>query len=117
MVRPDGRWQFLGREDDIIVASGYNISPVEVERVIGEHGSVAEVAVVAAPDGRGGTVVRAVVVRADRSVPAAELEQAIRADVTRRIGKHASPRIVDYVDVLPRNEVGKLQRARLRGAR
>jgi acetyl-CoA synthetase len=117
VVRPDGRWQFLGREDDIIVASGYNISPVEVERVIGEHGSVAEVAAVAAPDGRGGTVVRAVVVRADRSVPAAELEQAIRADVTRRIGKHASPRIVDYVDALPRNEVGKLQRARLRGAR
>jgi acetyl-CoA synthetase len=117
VVRPDGRWQFLGREDDIIVASGYNISPVEVERVIGEHAGVAEVAAVAAPDGRGGTTVRAVVVRTDRSVPAGELEQAIRADVTRRIGRHASPRIVDYVDALPRNEVGKLQRARLRDAR
>lgn len=117
VVRPDGRWQFLGRQDDIIVASGYNISPIEVERVIGEHPSVAEVAAVAAPNGGGGTVVRAVIVRTDRSVPIAELERDLRTEVTRRVGAHASPRIVDYVEALPRNEVGKLQRALLREAR
>lgn len=111
--RPDGRWQFLGRDDDIIVASGYNVSPVEVERVIAEQAGVTEVAAVAAPDGRGGTVVRAVIVR-DPAVPTTELELAIRGAVTRRVGAHASPRIVDYADTLPRNEVGKLQRARLR---
>lgn len=113
VVRPDGRWQFLGRADDMIVASGYNVSPVEVERVIGELAGVTEVAAVAASDGRGGTVVRAVIVR-DPAVPAAELEQKIRVDVTRRVGAHASPRIVEYADALPRNEVGKVQRARLR---
>jgi len=118
-VRADGRWCFLGRDDDMIVTSGYNVSPVEVERVIAEHPGVAEVAAVAAEGPRGGTVVRAVVVRAvvvragDES-PADQLAQELRAEVTRRVGAHASPRIVDYVDALPRNEVGKLQRGALR---
>ncbi|WP_199434499.1 aldehyde dehydrogenase family protein [Qaidamihabitans albus] len=58
-VRPDGRWCFLGREDDMIIASGYNISPVEVERVLAEHPNVLEAAAVAAPGPNGGTVLRA----------------------------------------------------------
>ncbi|TWF77605.1 acetyl-CoA synthetase [Pseudonocardia hierapolitana] len=116
VVRPDGRWQFLGREGDIIVTRGYNVGPVEVERVIGEHPAVAEVAVVAAPGTRGGTVVRAVLVAADPAVPRDEVEQAVRETVARRIGPHASPRVVDWTDALPRNEVGKLQRARLRSS-
>jgi acetyl-CoA synthetase len=116
VVRADGRWQFLGREDDIIVTRGYNVGPVEVERIIGEHPAVAEVAVVAAPDGRGGTVVRAVLVAADPAAPREGVEQDVRDAVARRLGRHASPRIVDWVDALPRNEVGKLQRAKLRRA-
>ncbi|PXY30016.1 AMP-binding protein [Prauserella endophytica] len=113
-TRPDGRWVFLGREDDMIVTSGYNVSPVDVERVLNELPGVAEAAAVAAPGPGGGTVVRAVVVRAPSAPPSAELEQRLRAEVTSRIGAHASPRVIDYADALPRNEVGKLQRARLR---
>ncbi|WP_214371006.1 AMP-binding protein [Pseudonocardia sp. H11422] len=114
VVRPDGRWRFLGREDDMIVTSGYNVSPVEVERVLGDHPGVAEAAAVAAPGSNGGSVVRAVLVRADTAVPVAELERQLRVEVTRRVGAHASPRVFDYVDALPRNEVGKLLRVALR---
>ncbi|MBN9743492.1 acetate--CoA ligase [Amycolatopsis sp. A1MSW2902] len=112
--RPDGRWCFLGREDDMIVASGYNISPVEVERVLSDHPDVLEAAAVAGAGERGGTVVHAVLVRAPTRTPNAELERQLRAEVGRRVGKHASPRAFEYVDALPRNEVGKLQRVRLR---
>lgn len=114
VIHPDGRWRFLGRDDDMIVTSGYNVSPVEVERVLGDHPAVVEAAAVAAPGRRGGTVVRAVLVRAGDAPPEPELEDQLRAEVTRRVGAHASPRIFDYVDALPRNEVGKLQRVRLR---
>lgn len=113
-VRPDGRWRFLGREDDMIIASGYNISPVEVERVLAEHPNVIEAGAVAAPGPSGGTVVRAVLVRADNELPATELENQLRSAVLQRVGAHARPRIFDYADALPRNEVGKLQRAKLR---
>lgn len=116
-VRPDGRWCFLGREDDMIIASGYNISPVEVERVLAEHPNVLEAAAVAAPGPNGGTVVRAVLVRADNDLRAAGLEQQLRSAVGHRVGAHARPRVFDYVDALPRNEVGKLQRAKLRAER
>lgn len=113
-VRPDGRWCFLGREDDMIVASGYNISPVEVERVLADHPNVLEAAAVAAPGPNGGTVVRAVLVRAGLDLPVAELERQLKSGVGHRVGAHARPRVFDYVDALPRNQVGKLQRAELR---
>ncbi|MQA03380.1 MAG: AMP-binding protein [Streptosporangiales bacterium] len=113
-ARPDGRWCFLGREDDMIITSGYNVSPVEVERVLSEHPGVLEAAAVAGSGDRGGTVVRAVVVRGDGSGDVGELERQLRAEVAHRVGKHASPRLFDYVDALPRNEVGKLQRVQLR---
>lgn len=113
-VLPDGRWQFLGREDDMIITSGYNVSPVEVERVLSEHPGVAEAAAVAGTGRNGGTVVRAVIVRTQPETPAEELEAEMRAAVTRRVGAHATPRLFDYMDALPRNSVGKLLRSALR---
>ncbi|QPP09200.1 acyl--CoA ligase [Streptomyces bathyalis] len=113
-VLSGGRWQFLGREDDMIVTSGYNVSPVEVERVLTEHPGVAEAAAVAGTGRRGGTVVRAVVVRAEPTAPAEELEAELRSAVSRRVGAHAAPRLFDYMDALPRNSVGKLLRSALR---
>ena len=109
-----GRWWFTGRADDVIVTSGYNVGPVEVESVLLEHSGVVEAAAVAAPDPARGSVVRAVVVRA-ADAPAAEvLTDELQAAVRERVGRHAYPRIVDYVDALPRTETGKLRRAALR---
>ncbi|BBG03694.1 MULTISPECIES: AMP-binding protein [Pseudonocardia] len=109
-----GRWRFLGRGDDMIVASGYNIGPVEVERVLADHPAVREAAAVAGTGPGGSTVVRAVLVPESGRPTGEVLERELADAVRRRIGAHARPRLFTYVDALPRNEVGKLQRARLR---
>jgi acetyl-CoA synthetase len=110
----DGRWRFSGRADDVIITSGYNVGPVEVESILLEHPGVEDVAAVAAPDPARGSVVRAVVVRAAGAPAPDELADQLRAIVRERVGRHAYPRIVDYVDELPRTETGKLRRSALR---
>lgn len=109
----DGRWWFVGRSDDLIISAGYNISPVEIENVIQAHPGVAEAAVVGAPDPARGQVVRAVVVPSG-TTPNDQIATDIQEDVRRRIGRHAVPKIVDFVDALPRTETGKLRRNVLR---
>src|SRR5690606_14007503 len=109
----EGRWWFVGRDDDLIVTSGYNVGPTEVENVILDHPGVYDAAVVAAADPDRGSVVRAVVV-ANGSVPQDRLTEEIQAAVRERVGRHAYPRIVDFVDALPRTESGKIRRHVLR---
>jgi acetyl-CoA synthetase len=111
-----GLWWFSGRSDDVIVTSGYNVGPVEVENVLLEHPGVAEAACVAAPDPARGSIVRAVVVRSPGAPPADQLTRELQDAVRQRLGRHAYPRAVDYVDTLPRTETGKLKRAELRDA-
>lgn len=114
-VDEDGQWNFLGRDDDMIVTAGYNVGPVEVEAVLLQHPAVAEAAAVAAPDSAKGFVVRAVIVRhPGGGVSDGELEEQLKALVASRIGRHAVPAVVDLVSSLPRNEVGKVKRADLR---
>ena len=110
----DGRWWFVGRDDDIIVTAGYNVGPIEVESVLLEHPAVAEAAVVAAPDPQRGSVVRAAIVTRADVTAGPELTSELQNSVRTRVGRHAYPRIVDYVDSLPRTEVGKIRRAALR---
>jgi acetyl-CoA synthetase len=109
-----GLWWFTGRADDVIVTSGYNVGPVEVESVLLEHPGVAEAAAVASPDAARGSIVRAVVVPSPDAPPREALTKQLQDAVTKRIGRHASPRVVDYADALPRTETGKLRRAELR---
>ena len=110
----DGRWWFVGRDDDIIVTAGYNVGPIEVETVLLEHPAVAEAAVVASPDPGRGSAVRAVIVARPDASPGPELTAELQQTVRERVGRHAYPRIVDYVESLPRTEVGKIRRAALR---
>lgn len=109
-----GLWWFTGRADDVIVTSGYNVGPVEIESVLLEHRGVVEAAAVAAPDPARGSVVRAVVVRSPDAPPAEALTRELQRAVRERVGHHAYPRIVEYEDALPRTETGKLKRADLR---
>ncbi|MFI6367659.1 acyl-CoA synthetase [Nocardia sp. NPDC050630] len=108
-----GRYWFVGRDDDLIVTSGYNVGPTEVENIILARPGVADAAVVAAPDQLRGAVVRAVVV-ADGTVPQTTLTRDIQAAVKEGLGRHAYPRIVDFVETLPRTETGKIRRNVLR---
>lgn len=109
----EGRWWFQGRADDLIVTSGYNVGPTEVESIVQAQAGVTEAAAVAAPDPQKGSVVRVVVV-SDGTVPRAQLTTQIQAAVRDRLGRHASPRIVDFVAALPRTETGKVLRKDLR---
>jgi acetyl-CoA synthetase len=115
IVRRDGegRYWFVGRDDDLIVTSGYNVGPTEVENVLLGHDGVAEAAAVAAPDAERGSVVRAVIVL-NGQVSAEQVAAELRAAVADKLGRHAAPRIVDFVDELPRTETGKIRRAALR---
>lgn len=110
----DGRYHFSGRADDVIVTSGYNVGPAEVESVLLEHPQVMEAAVVAAPDPDRGSIVRAILVTAGGAGP--ELTETLQGSVRSRIGRHAYPRIIEYVDELPRTATGKIRRAALRDA-
>ncbi len=109
----DGRFRFVGRADDLIVTSGYNVGPSEVEELVLAHPGVLEAAVVGVPDPERGTVVRAVIV-ANGQVPQDKVAAEVRRTVQDKLGRHAYPRIIDFVDALPRTETGKIQRNLLR---
>jgi acyl-coenzyme A synthetase/AMP-(fatty) acid ligase len=110
----DGYLWFEGRTDDVIISSGYRIGPFEVESALGSHAAVAEAAAVAAPDDVRGSVVRAVVVLRPGERPSEELVAALQAHVKERTAPYKYPRIVDFVDALPKTASGKVRRAALR---
>jgi 2-aminobenzoate-CoA ligase len=105
----DGFFWFQARTDDMIISAGYNISGFEVEATLLEHPAVTECAVVAAPDEERGHVVKAFVVAAEE-IDARALQDHVKA----RIAPYKYPRIVEFVDALPRTPTGKVQRNVLR---
>jgi acyl-coenzyme A synthetase/AMP-(fatty) acid ligase len=111
----DGWLRFQGRDDDVIISSGYRIGPFEVESALVAHPAVAEAAAVAAPDEERGSVVRAVVVlRDDRYAPSPELVRELQEHVKRETAPYKYPRIVDFAPELPKTASGKIKRALLR---
>lgn len=110
----DGFLRFVGRADDVIVSSGYRIGPFEVESALVEHTAVADAAVVAAPDAERGSVVKAVVVLGDEYQPSPELAKQLQAHVREVTAPYKYPRIVEFVDRLPRTATGKVKRSALR---
>ncbi|MFN8723616.1 MAG: AMP-binding protein [Rhodospirillales bacterium] len=114
LMDADGYLFYQGRTDDMIVAAGYNIGGPEVEDALLTHPSVRECGVVGAPDEGRGTVVKAYVVPAPGVVPGPDLVKDLQDHVKRTIAPYKYPRAIEFVDVLPRTETGKLQRFRLR---
>ncbi len=111
----DGWLYFEGREDDVIVSAGYRIGPFEVESALVAHPAVAEAAAVAAPDEERGSVVRAVVVLRDRTInPSPQLVRELQEHVKSQTAPYKYPRIVDFVEELPKTASGKIKRAELR---
>jgi acyl-coenzyme A synthetase/AMP-(fatty) acid ligase len=109
----DGHLWFEGRNDDVIVSSGYRIGPVEVESVLLAHPAVAEAAAVAHPDPERGAVVRAIVVPRDRE-PSEELARELQEHCKRETAPYKFPRIVEFATELPKTTSGKIKRAELR---
>ena len=110
----DGFLYFEGRTDDVIISSGYRIGPTEVESALISHPAVTDVAVVAAPDETRGSVVRAVIVLGDGYAPSRTLARELQDHVKTVTAPYKYPRIVDFIDELPRTSSGKLRRLELR---
>lgn len=105
---------FVGRNDDVIKASGYRISPFEVESAIIEHPSVVECAVTGAPDSVRGIVVKATIVLAKTFEPSDELKKDIQNHVKKVTAPYKYPRIIEFVEELPKTISGKIKRAQIR---
>ncbi|MDR0403631.1 MAG: AMP-binding protein [Treponema sp.] len=106
----DGYYWFVGRNDDVIKCSGYRIGPFEVESALMEHPSVLECAVTAIPDPTRGQVVKATIVLARGAAPSEELKRELQNHVKRVTAPYKYPRIVEFVDELPKTVSGKIQR-------
>ncbi len=110
----DGYFFYQARTDDMIISAGYNIAGPEVESALLLHDAVAECGVVGVPDETRGQLVKAfIVLKAGRS-PSHELVIELQTFVKASVAPYKYPRQIEFVDVLPRTETGKLQRFRLR---
>jgi acetyl-CoA synthetase len=115
-VDDDGYFWFVGRDDDVIKSSGYRIGPFEVESALLEHDAVAECAVVGAPDPGGirGIVVKAFVVLAKGYKPSKTLTKELQEYVKKTTAPYKYPRVIEYMDELPKTISGKILRRELR---
>ncbi|MDO4749702.1 MAG: AMP-binding protein [Eubacteriales bacterium] len=110
----DGYYWFVGRHDDVIKCSGYRIGPFEVESALVEHPAVVECAITAAPDPIRGQVVKATVVLAEGYTPSDELVKELQTHVKRVTAPYKYPRIIEFVEELPKTIGGKIKRAEIR---
>lgn len=110
----DGSFSFVGRSDDLISSAGYRIGPFDVESCLIEHEAVLESAVVGKPDPERGHIVKAFVVLKEDYEPTEALSEALRLHVRNRLGAHAYPREIAFLDALPKTPSGKIQRFLLR---
>jgi acetyl-CoA synthetase len=110
----DGYYWFVGRSDDVIKCSGYRIGPFEVESALLEHPAVVECAVTAVPDPVRGQVVKATVVLAAGHRGSDTLVKELQDHVKRVTAPYKYPRIVEFVDELPKTVGGKIKRAQIR---
>jgi len=110
----DGYFWFIGRDDDVIKSSGYRIGPFEVESALIEHPSVQEAAVVGSPDDVRGLVVKAFVILKPGFQPSETLVKDIQNHVKKVTAPYKYPRIIDFVDALPKTISGKIRRKELR---
>lgn len=109
-----GYYWFVGRNDDVIKCSGYRIGPFEVESALLTHPAVVESAITGAPDPIRGQVVKATVVLAKGYTPSPELTKELQDHVKRETAPYKYPRVIEYVDELPKTLGGKIKRAMIR---
>ena len=116
LVDDDGYFVYQARTDDMIVSAGYNIAGPEVESALLLHPAVSECGVVGVEDAERGQIVKAFVVLKEGHAPDAMMTAALQDFVKQTIAPYKYPRAIEYLSALPRSEVGKLQRYKLRNA-
>lgn len=110
----DGYYWFVGRADDVIKSSGYRIGPFEVESALMEHPAVLETAITAVPDELRGQVVKATIVLAKGYTASDELKKELQDHVKHTTAPYKYPRIVEFVEELPKTISGKIRRVQIR---
>lgn len=113
-VDHDGYFWLTGRADDVIISGGYTIGPDEVEEAVRLEPAVDDVAVIGVPDPERGSIVKAFVVLKPGHDRSDTLRSQIVTTVRESLGRYAYPRIIEFVDTLPRGPAGKVQRSELR---
>lgn len=114
MVDEQGYVHIVGRDKDLVISGGYNVYPKEVEQVIDELDQVAESAVIGLPHPDFGEGVTAVVVRQQGALEDQLDEEKVIGHLDGRLAKYKQPKRVFFVDELPRNTMGKVQKNELR---
>jgi long-chain acyl-CoA synthetase len=112
LMTPDGYVKIVDRKKDMILVSGFNVYPNEVEDVIAMMPGVQEVCAVAAPDEHSGEVVRAVIVRKDPTLTKEQVIEHCRKQLT----GYKVPKIVEFWKELPKTNVGKVLRREVKNA-
>jgi acetyl-CoA synthetase len=110
----DGYFWFVGRADDVIKSSGYRIGPFEVESALMEHPAVLECAITAVPDEIRGQIVKATVVLTKNYTAGNDLVKELQEHVKRVTAPYKYPRIIEFVEELPKTISGKIRRVEIR---
>jgi long-chain acyl-CoA synthetase len=106
-----GYTKIVDRKKDMIIVSGFNVYPNEVEEVVAAHPGVLEVAAIGVPDQHSGEAVKVFIVRRDPALTA----DAVRAYCATSLTNYKRPHLVEFRDSLPKSNVGKILRKELRG--
>ncbi|MGB0514225.1 MAG: AMP-binding protein [Wenzhouxiangellaceae bacterium] len=106
----NGYFYIVDRKKDMILVSGFNVYPNEIEDVVASHPKVLEVGAIGVDDAKSGELVKVIVVRKDDSLTVDELRQFCKQELT----GYKVPRYVEFVDELPKTNVGKILRRELR---
>jgi long-chain acyl-CoA synthetase len=105
-----GHTRIVDRKKDMIIVSGFNVYPNEIESVVTQHPGVLECAAIGVPDERSGEAVKLFVVRKDRALTEAALMEYCRQQFT----GYKRPKFIEFRDQLPKTNVGKMLRRELR---
>ena len=110
MMHSDGYFQIVDRKKDMILVSGFNVFPNEIEGVVAAHPKVLECAAVGQPDEKSGEVVKIFIVKKDKSLTEKEIIAYCRENLT----GYKVPKVVEFRKDLPKSNVGKILRRELR---
>ena len=112
----DGYLWFVSRSDDVIKTSGYRVGPFEVESALMTHPAVVECAITAVPDEIRGQLVKATIVLADdwKAKAGDALVKELQNHVKHETAPYKYPRVIEFVDVLPKTISGKIRRVEIR---
>jgi 2-aminobenzoate-CoA ligase len=105
---------FIARGDDMIISSGYNIAAIEVESVLLQHEEILECAVVGLPDEERGMLVCANIVLKNQSLASDDLKTNLQQWFKENAAPYKYPRVIHFVEDLPKTETGKIQRYKLK---